>query len=96
MEPWTAKAMAAIAHGNLGPEPQMAGHQVGCSFRVLMLMEALGEHVFLLCRQHRELLDLGQIAVEALLSAQRGDIRFLRFIHVFPNLSCVDPASADP
>src|SRR3546814_16564917 len=74
----------------------MAGHQLGRGFRVLMFLETLGEHVFLLCRQHREFLDFGQISVEALLTAQRGDTRVLRFIHVFPNLSCVDSAAWYP
>ena len=67
------QAVAAIAHGDLGHEPQVAGDQLRRGFGILVLGIALGEHVFLLGRQHGEFLDLGEIAVEALLTAQRRD-----------------------
>jgi hypothetical protein len=42
-----------------------------------MFLVTLGEHVFLLGREHRELFDFGEIAVEALLTAERRDAQTL-------------------
>ena len=58
------QAIAAIAHGDLRHEPQMAGHQLARRLGIAMLLEPLGEHVFLLGGQQRKLAYLGQIAVE--------------------------------
>ena len=55
------QAVAAIAHGDLGHEPEMAGDKVMCRVAIVMLAPALGEHVFLLGFQHRELADFGQV-----------------------------------
>ena len=48
------QAIAAIAHGDLGDQAQMAGDQPARGFRVAMLLPALGEHVFVFRRQKRE------------------------------------------
>jgi len=64
------QAIAAIAHRDLRDEAQVARHQLRCGFGVLVFLITLGEHVFLLGRKDRELLDLCEIAVEALLSAK--------------------------
>ena len=59
------QAVAAIAHGDLGDQPQMAGHQPMRRLDVLVLTKALGEHVFLARLEHREAPDLVQVAREA-------------------------------
>ena len=56
------QAIAAIAHGDLGHQAQMAGHQPACRFGILMFLPALGEHVFVFRRQKGKFADLGQIA----------------------------------
>jgi hypothetical protein len=55
------QAVAAIAHGDLGDEAQVAGDQTMGRLRVVMLAPALGEHVLLVRLQHRELADLRQV-----------------------------------
>jgi hypothetical protein len=64
------QAIAAIAHGDLGDEAEVAGDELRRRFRVLMLLIALGEHIFLLCREHRKLADFREIAVEARVGAK--------------------------
>ena len=56
------QAVAAIAHGDLGHQAQMRGDELVRRLAVPMLAPALGEHVFLLRLQHREPLDLLQVA----------------------------------
>ena len=56
------QAIAAVAHRDLGDEPQMAGDEAVRGVPVAMLAPALGEHVFLLRFQHREPPDFLQIA----------------------------------
>ena len=48
---------------------------IGRALRSVTDLEALGEHELLLGAQDRKLLDLGQVAVEAGLTAERGDRR---------------------
>src|SRR6056297_341449 len=57
------QAIAAIAHGDLGGEPQVAGDELMRRVGVLILDPALGEHVFLLGLEHRELADFLQIPI---------------------------------
>src|SRR6185437_14115499 len=64
------QTIATIAHGDLGHEPQMRSHQLVRRLTVPMLAPALGKHVFLLRLQHREPLDLLQVA---------GESRFARY-----------------
>jgi hypothetical protein len=64
------QAVAAIAHGDLGDQPQMAGDELVGGLGVLMLEEALGQHVFFLRLQHRELADFGEITVETVLAGR--------------------------
>jgi hypothetical protein len=66
------QAIAAIAHGDLGHETQVAGDELRRGLGIAMFLIALGEHIFLLGGQHRKFLDFGQIAVERLLPAQGG------------------------
>src|SRR6185312_13300165 len=69
------QAIAAIAHGDLGHEPQMRSHQLVRRLAVPMLAPALGEHVFLLRLQHREPLDLLQVAGESRFARDNGKRR---------------------
>ena len=59
------QAVAAIAHGDLGHEPEMAGDKVMCRVAIVMFAPTLGEHVFLLGFQHREFADLGEVTGKA-------------------------------
>ncbi len=59
------QAIAAIAHGDLGHEPQVAGDELRRGFIVAMFLETLGEHELLLGREQREFANFGQVAVEA-------------------------------
>src|SRR5690606_20917407 len=76
----------AIAHGDLGHEPQVARDELRRRLGILVLGVALGEHVFLLRREDRKFLDLGQVAVEALLAAERRDAGRSDIVaaHLFP------------
>ncbi len=56
------QAIAAIAHGNLGHQPQVAGHEAVCSLHILMLLPAFGEHELFLRLEHREFADICEIA----------------------------------
>ena len=58
------QAVAAIAHGDLGHEAQMAGDEPVRGVAVAVLAPALGQHVFLLRFQHREPPDFFEIAGE--------------------------------
>jgi hypothetical protein len=58
------QAVAAVAHGDLGHQAQMAGDQAMGRLAVVVLAPALGEHVFLVRLQHRELPDLLEIALQ--------------------------------
>ena len=53
----------------------MRGDELRGRVGVAMLREALGEHVFLLGLEDGKFLDLGQVAVQARLAAERGDRR---------------------
>jgi hypothetical protein len=57
--------IAAIAHGNLGHQPQMAGDELVRRVAVAMLPPALGQHVFILRFQHREPPDFLEITGQA-------------------------------
>jgi hypothetical protein len=48
------QAVAAIPHGDLGDQAQMAGDQPVGGFTVAVLTPALGQHVLFLRFQHRE------------------------------------------
>ena len=90
------QAVAAITHGDLRHETQVRGHELRRSFAVLMFLIALREHVFLLLRQHGELLDFGKIAVEALLTTKRRNAQTSGTTHFNPDLSTVDLARRTP
>ena len=55
------QAVAAIAHGDLGHEAQMAGDELVRGFTIAVLAPAARQHVFLLRFQHREPADFFQI-----------------------------------
>jgi hypothetical protein len=59
------QAIAAIAHRDLGDEPEMAGDELMRRIAVAMLVVALGEHVFLARLQHWKLTDFIEIPAEA-------------------------------
>jgi hypothetical protein len=59
------QAVAAIAHGDLGHETQVAGDHLVGGGGVLMLFPTLGEHELLVLGQHRELADLGEVTRQA-------------------------------
>ncbi len=59
------QAVAAVAHGDLGHQAQMAGDQPVRRLDVLVLAPALGQHELLVRLQHREAADLVEIAGEA-------------------------------
>ena len=48
------QAVAAIPHGDLGDEPQMAGHEPMRRFAIFVLAPALRQHEFFLRFQHRK------------------------------------------
>jgi hypothetical protein len=64
------QAVAAIAHGDLGDQAQMAGDELVGGLGVLVLEETLGQHVFFLRFQHGELADFGEITVETVLAGR--------------------------
>jgi hypothetical protein len=66
------QAVAAIAHGDLGHETQMACDETCAASRSLMLGIALGQHVFFLRLQHRELADFVEITAEAAFTGGNG------------------------
>jgi hypothetical protein len=53
----------------------MRGHELCRRLGIAMLLEALGEHIFLLGLEQRKFLDLCQIAIEACLAAERRNGR---------------------
>ena len=59
------QAIAAVAHGDLGHEPQMAGDEPMRRVAVAVLAPALGQHVFLLRFQHREPPNFFQVSGKA-------------------------------
>ena len=63
--------VAAIAHGNLRNQAQVARHQLVRRRRVLMLAPTLGEHVFLFRFQHRKVADFSQIAAQSAFSKRQ-------------------------
>src|SRR5258708_9619242 len=66
------QSVAAIAPGDLGNQPQMTGDEpMGCIL-VAMFAPALGQHVFFLRFQHRELLDFFQIVDDAAFGRRNG------------------------
>ena len=62
--------VAAIARGDLGHQPQMAGHQPVGRFRVAVLAPALGQHELLVRLQDGELADIPEIAREIALRVE--------------------------
>ena len=62
------QAVAAIAHGDLGDEPEMAGDELVGGAGVLMLLVPLGEHVLFLRLKHRETTDFLKVAGKPALS----------------------------
>ena len=82
--------IAAVTHGDLGHQTQVRGNELRSSFGIVMFLVALREHVFLLLRQHGEFLDFGEIAVEALLTAERRNAQSFGIAHLYPDLSSVD------
>ena len=58
------QAIAAIAHGDLGHQPEVAGDELVRGIGVGMLLPAARQHVFLLDLEHGELANLLQIARE--------------------------------
>jgi hypothetical protein len=81
------KAVAAIAHGDLGDEAKVAVDQLRSRFRVIMLPPALGEHILFLGRKDRELLDFGKIAIEPGFPARSGyRDRAFDLCHSIPSL----------
>jgi hypothetical protein len=61
-DPGNRQSVAAIAHGYLGHEPEMAGDKVMCRVAIVVLAPAFGEHVLLLGFQHRKFADLGEVS----------------------------------
>ena len=80
------QAIAAIAHGDLGDETQMRGHELVRGLAVVMLAPALGEHVFLLRLQHREPLDFLQVAGKARFARDDGKRRSHVVLQLEPGL----------
>jgi hypothetical protein len=64
------QAVAAIAHGDLGDEAEMAGDEPVGGFRVTMLPPALGQHEFFLGLQQGKLPDVRQVTAEIALRRQ--------------------------
>ena len=60
------QAVAAVAHGDLGDEPQMGGDELVGRLQILMVAPAARQLQLLLGGEHRELADLLQIARERL------------------------------
>jgi hypothetical protein len=73
------QAIAAIAHGDLGDEAQMRGHELVRGLAIPMFSPGLGEHKFLLRLQHWEPLDLLQVAGKSRFARNDGK----RSSHVF-------------
>ena len=67
------QAVAAIAHRDLGDQPQMAGDQAVRGLGILMLFPAFGEHVLLFRLQHRKLADLLEIPGQVSFSGDGRD-----------------------
>ena len=59
------QAIAAIAHGDLGHEPQVGRDELLRRIRIGMFLIALGQHELLIGVEHRKFADFLQIAVEA-------------------------------
>jgi len=62
--------LAAVAHGDLGHEAEVAGHQLVGGLAVAMLAPALGQHEFFLRFQERELPDLLQVTAQVALGGE--------------------------
>jgi hypothetical protein len=65
------QAVAAIAHGDLGHEAQMAGDEAMGSLRIAVLAPALGQHELFLGFQQGKLADVRQVAAQIALGRQR-------------------------
>src|SRR5690606_26969667 len=59
------QAIAAISHGNLGHEPQMAGYELMGGIGIAMLMVALGEHIFFFRLKHGETADFLKVTCKS-------------------------------
>jgi hypothetical protein len=79
------QAIAAIPHGDLGRQAQMAGDEPMGRVVVAMLAPALGQHVFLLRFQHGEPPDLFQVMSKARLRSKHGSDCSLGHIRDLPN-----------
>src|SRR5690606_27494324 len=58
------KAIAAITHGDLCHEPEVAGDELVGGIRVAVLAPALGKHELLIGFQHRKAPDLVEVVAE--------------------------------
>jgi membrane protein len=67
------EAITAVSHCDLRHEPKVRVDQLRRSLSIAVLAPALGEHIFFLRREDRELLDLREIAVESGLPTGRGE-----------------------
>ena len=65
------QAVAAVAHGDLGGEAQVAGDELVRRLLVAVVDPGLGQHVFLLRLQHREAADFLHVARQPLLGRRR-------------------------
>jgi hypothetical protein len=72
------QAVAAIAHGDLGHEPQMAGDELVRRVGIAMLAPALGEHVLFLRLQHGKAPDFFQIAGQPAFAGNKCSVQFSR------------------
>ncbi|MNJ49526.1 hypothetical protein D3C77_447630 [compost metagenome] len=60
------QAVAAIAHGDLGHEAQVGGHETVGGLGVLVLAPALGEHELFVLGEHRKFADFREITGQSL------------------------------
>ena len=68
------QAVAAIAHGDLGHQAKMAGHQTMGRVHVVVFAPAFGQHVFFLPLQHRELADFLKVPREVPLRGEDAKV----------------------
>jgi hypothetical protein len=96
------QAVAAIAHGDLGHEPQMAGDEPMRGVTIFVLAPALRQHEFFLRFQHREPPDLFEVPGQAGFTRQYrqgssvGHDSALSLIHAPANRRAVVPSLPEP
>ena len=66
------QAVAAVAHRDLGDQPEMAGDQLVRGLGIAVLAPAPGQLEFLVRLQHREFLDLPQVTGEVAVRIESG------------------------